>query len=83
MIPENAFDKLHGEAKQILKMPEPFVNIKYPFVWLSVHYGVSILFSITVQAGGRSSPQGECVMISVVASIDGERQFQAEILLAS
>lgn len=44
---------------------------------------VSILFSVSVQAGGRSSAQGERVMTSVVAGIASERQFQAEILLAT
>lgn len=44
---------------------------------------VSILFSVSVQAGGMCSAQGECVMISIVARIAGERQFQAEILLAT
>lgn len=44
---------------------------------------VSILFSTSVLAGGRSSAQGECVMTSVVAGIASERRFQAEILLAT
>lgn len=44
---------------------------------------VSILLSISVQTGGRSSAQGEHVMTSVVAGITTERQFQAEILLAT
>lgn len=44
---------------------------------------VSILFSVSVQAGGRSLAQGEHVTTTVVAGIARERQCQAEILLAT
>lgn len=44
---------------------------------------VSILFAVSVQAGGRSSARGERVITSVVAGIATERQFWAEILLAT
>lgn len=44
---------------------------------------VSILFSASVQGGGRSCVHGEHVMTSVVAGIASERQFQTETLLAT
>lgn len=44
---------------------------------------VPILFSVSVQASGRSCAQGEHVMTSVVAGIASEGQFQAETLLAA